>query len=298
MSNLILVIVCLLIGLCLQRVKRFPQDAYISLNAYIIYVALPAVVLHEIPKLTLNREALLPIVLAWSVMLFTAVLVFFTGRVCQWSRGVTGALMLTVPLGNTSFVGLPLLQAFLGNEALPYAILYDQFGTFLALNTAGVAIASYYSNNNKHSPPVWKNIISFPPFIALLLAFGCRWLEYPNWLNDILPRIALTLVPVVMVAVGLQWRLRLDKEHLQPLAIGLIYLLLLSPLFALGVLKLLAVQGLVAKVIILEAAMPSMISAGVLATSHHLAPKLTASIVGYSITIGLLSVWLWHQILS
>ncbi|BCD99387.1 hypothetical protein MARGE09_P3589 [Marinagarivorans cellulosilyticus] len=180
--------------------------------------------------------------------------------------------MLTVPLGNTSFVGIPLLQAFLGSEALPYAILYDQFGTFLALNTVGVAIASITqpTTNTKHRYGTY--IISFPPFITLLIAFCCRWLEYPEWLNEVLPRMAQTLVPVDMVAVGLQWRLRLDRKHLQPLTIGLVYLLLLSPLFTWALLKMLTVEGLVAKVIILEPAMPSMISAGVLATSHHLAP--------------------------
>ena len=298
MSNLILVIVCLLIGLCLQSVKRFPKDAHISLNAYIICVALPAVVLNEIPKLKLDQEALLPIILAWAVMVFTALLVFITCRFNQWSKGVTGALMLTVPLGNTSFVGLPLIDALLGAQALPYAILYDQFGTFLALNTAGIALASHYSSEAKNNASLWKNIALFPPFIALIVALLFRWIGYPDWANEILPRIASTLVPVVMVAVGLQWRLRLDREHLAPLTTGIIYLLVVSPLFAWSILTLMGIQGLVAKVIILEAAMPSMISAGVLATSHNLAPKLTASIVGYSITLGIFSVWVWSLLLS
>ena len=279
MSNLILVIVCLLIGLCLQSVKRFPKDAHISLNAYIICVALPAVVLNEIPKLKLDQEALLPIILAWAVMVFTALLVFITCRFNQWSKGVTGALMLTVPLGNTSFVGLPLIDALLGAQA-------------------GIALSSHYSSEAKNNASLWKNLALFPPFIALIVALLFRWIGYPDWANEILPRIASTLVPVVMVAVGLQWRLRLDREHLAPLTTGIIYLLVVSPLFAWSILTLMGIQGLVAKVIILEAAMPSMISAGVLATSHNLAPKLTASIVGYSITLGIFSVWVWSLLLS
>lgn len=50
--------------------------------------------------------------------------------------------MLTVPLGNTGFVGIPLVEALLGKEAVAYAILYDQFGTFIALNTLGSFIAA------------------------------------------------------------------------------------------------------------------------------------------------------------
>lgn len=52
--------------------------------------------------------------------------------------------MLTVPLVNAGFVGIPLIEALLGTDAVPYAILYDQFGTFLALNTYGILVAAYY----------------------------------------------------------------------------------------------------------------------------------------------------------
>lgn len=298
MSNLVIVIVCLFIGLGLQRVKRFPANAYVSLNAYVIYVALPAVVLNEIPKLVLDAKALLPVILAWVIMLLTAALVFASSRVFKWSREVTGALMLTVPLGNTSFVGFPLIEALLGSNALPYAILYDQFGTFLALNTAGIAVASFYAKQHEQQGSVWQKIIVFPPFIALVLALGLRWFTYPDWLGESIERIAATLVPVVMVAVGLQWRLRLDREHLGPFALAIIYLLFITPAIAWALTSLLGIKGLVAHVIILEAAMPAMISAGVLAMSHNLAPKLTAAIVGYSLTLALVSVWGWKLLIQ
>lgn len=298
MNNLILVIVCLLVGLGLQRVKRFPADAAVALNAYVIYLALPALILLEIPKLAMDSRALLPVLAAWIIMVFTALLVFMVARYRHWSRGVTGALMLTVPLGNTSFVGFPLIDALLGPEAMPYAILYDQFGTFIALNTFGIALASFYSASDEEKPPIWKNIVSFPPFIALFIAFVVRSLNYPDWLSDVLTRLASTLVPVVMVAVGLQWRLRLAPEYVQPLAFGIVCCLLVSPLLAWFLLTLLGINGLVANVIVLEAAMPSMISAGVLALSHNLAPKLTAAMVGYSIALGICSVWLWSLILN
>jgi predicted permease len=51
-------------------------------------------------------------------------------------------------------------------------------------------------------------------------------------------------------------------------------------------------------VILLEAAMPAMISAGVLAATHNLAPRLAASMVGYSLLLGLLTVWGWRLLLG
>lgn len=300
MSNIAVVVIALIIGLLLQRTKRFPENAASTLNLYVIYVALPALILAELPKLSFTHEALIPVVAAWLVMLFSAVLTWCTARLMKWSRALTGALMLLVPLGNTGFVGIPLIEAHLGVEAIPYAILYDQLGTFVALNTYGVVVACYYSSGSTSAAKILRTILSFPPFIALIVAVlvvGTSLFSYPEWLAEALARISSTLVPVVMVAVGLQWRLTMSADYFSPLLIGLLYILLITPMFAYLGLWLLDIDGLVARVVILEAAMPAMISAGVLAISHNLLPRFASSLVGYSLLVGLVSVWLWRLVL-
>jgi len=297
MSNLVVIFICLIVGLLLQK-KRDLSDAFAaSLNTYVIYVALPALVLYEIHRLELNAAAVLPIVFAWVLMLITALTVFVVAKKMCWSRGVTGALMLTLPLGNTGFVGIPLLEALLGREAIPYAILYDQFGTFLALNTFGSFFAAYYSGGVTQGKQLFVTIVKFPPLIALLLAFVTLSLPFPEWFSSALARISSTLVPVVMVAVGVQWRLKLDRETLIPLCFGLFIALIFTPAVAYCLLVVTGIHGLVAQSIVLEAAMPAMISAGVLAMNYQLAPRLAASLVGYSLLFSLLTVWLWRQIL-
>ncbi len=268
-----------------------------TLNLYVIYVALPALILAEIPKLAFTHEALIPIVAAWAIMTFSAVLTWCTARVMKWSRGLTGALMLLVPLGNTGFVGIPLIEAHLGSKAIPYAILYDQLGTFVALNTYGIVVACYYSSGSTSAIKIARSILIFPPFITLMVAFPLSAFVYPEWLAAALARISSTLVPVVMVAVGLQWRLKLSQEYLSPLAVGLLYILLVSPAIASLGLWFLGIKGLAAQVVILEAAMPAMISAGVLAITHNLEPRFASALVGYSLLIGLISVWLWRLML-
>ena len=297
MSNIAVVVIALVIGLLLQKAKRFPENAAATLNLYVIYIALPALILAEIPKLSFTHEALIPVVAAWLVMLFSAVLTWVTARVMHWSRELTGALMLLVPLGNTGFVGIPLIEAHLGSAAIPYAILYDQLGTFVALNTYGIVVACYYSSGSTSMAKIVRSILTFPPFIALILAFGVSFLSYPDWLAEAFARISTTLVPVVMVAVGLQWRLSMSAEYFTPLLVGLIYILFVTPLFIYLGLWLFGIEGLVAQVVILEAAMPAMISAGVLAVSHNLLPRFASSLVGYSLLAGLVSVWLWRLVI-
>jgi predicted permease len=298
MANLAVILFCLSLGVLLQRLRRMPDNAPTSLNLYVIYVALPALVLSEISQLHPSAEALLPIVFAWILMGLTALGVWLLARVFHWSRPVTGVLMLTVPLGNTGFVGIPLLEAVAGPETIPYAILYDQFGTFLALNTYGVIVAANYSGTQSSVKSIVRAIVGFPPFIALCIALATLVFEYPAWLASALSRISTTLVPVVMVAVGLQWQMKLDRQYLMPLGVGLVFILFITPAIAYLLLWLLGLQGLVPRVIVLQAAMPAMISAGVLAMSHNLAPRLASALVGYSLLLSLLTVWLWHGVIE
>jgi len=298
MSNLAVIVICLLAGLALQRVKRFPENASASLNLYVVFIALPALILFEIPRLHMNAQALLPVIFAWGIMAFSALITWLVARWRQWSRSVTGVLMLTVSLGNTGFVGIPLIEAHLGSHAISYAILYDQLGTFLALNTIGVIIAVHYSSGAVSPKKLARSIASFPPFIALLIAFPLSIFTYPLWLADALERMASSLVPVVMIAVGLQWRLRIDREYVAPMLTALGLILLVSPAFAWLAVSVIGIQGLVGQVIVLEAAMPAMISAAVLAVSYNLAPRLASAITGYSLLISLLTVWLWKLVVS
>jgi predicted permease len=297
-SNLYLVFICLLLGLLFQRVKQFPENSAAVLNNYVIYVALPALVLNEIPKLVLDHRAFILVIIAWLVMIFSAAITLLLAKFFKWSRQITGALLLVITFGNTGFLGFPLVEAHLGRDALPYAILYDQFGTFIALNTFGIAIASIYAGNSVSIKNIAINVVKFPPFIAFCFAFVFSFFSYPQWLSEVLPRLAATLVPVVMVAVGLQWKLRLQYENLSPLLIALALILLIEPGFAWLLTHLFNLDGLIAQTLILEAAMPAMISAGVLASAYKLAPQLASSVVGYSLMFSLVSVWLWKLLIT
>lgn len=299
MENVAVVVIALATGLLLQRMQRFPDNAATTLNLYVVYIALPALILSEIPGLEFTSSALIPVIAAWGIMTLSALLVLGLAAIFRWPRPVLGALMLLVPLGNTGFVGIPLIEAHLGAKAIPYAILYDQLGTFIALNTYGIVVAAYYSASGSTSVrAIVRTILGFPPFIALLLAFATLGLPYPDWLSKALSRISSTLVPVVMVAVGLQWQLKLSREYVSPFLVGLLCILAISPAMAWLAMELFQIDGLVAHVVILEAAMPAMISAGVLAISYQLAPKFAASLCGYSLLFSLVSVWLWRLLIG
>lgn len=299
MHNIAAIAVCLLAGLWLQHRRVFPEQAPQVLNLYVIYVALPALILWRLPELPLQVGALLPALIAWLVMGITALFVWLLAKRLHWSREVTGVVMLLAPLGNTSFVGFPLIEATVGASGLPYAIIYDQLGSFLMVSSYGFWVLAHYSGAQASVKTVVKKIVTFPPFIATLLALCLLPWEYPQWMWPLLERIGNTLVPVVMVAVGLQWQLRLDRTDMLPVTVGLGSKLLLCPLIAAALLWVMGASAYttLGQVTILEAAMAPMITAGALAASHGLAPRLAATMVGYGLLLGLLSVPLIHWLL-
>ncbi len=286
MSNFLLIFLCLGAGMILQRRRDIPASTAQALNLYVIYMALPALVLAQMPKLTFSFDLLVPIILPWFLLAVGAVLVLSGQRLFGWSREVTGCLLLCVPLGNTSFLGIPMVTAFFGPEMVPYAVIYDQLGSFIALSTYGsLVLASYEEGSAPQVGKIITKIATFPPFLALVLAFVIRGYAYPPALAAALERIGASLVPVVMVAVGLQLKVRLPGPYVVPFGYGLVVKLLVAPLVALLGCKMFGLNSDAARIAIFEAGMPPMVTAGALALAAGLAPELAAALVGWGIVI-------------
>jgi predicted permease len=300
LENFLITITFLLIGMALKRLPDFPDETGNILNLFVIYISLPALVLLKIPELVFSKNLLVPAFMPWGMLLFSFVLIQILSRLLKWERATTGCLLLLIPLGNTSFLGIPMVKAFFGENAIPYALLYDQLGSFLALATYGSLILALYGTGKSRPTieSVVKKVISFPPFIALVLAFILKAFPYPSVAVSLLKILASTLVPLVMIAVGFQLTLRLSREVTSQLCIGLSIKLIAAPLAALLLCKIAGLEGEAVQVSIFEAGMPPMVSAGALAILANLSPPLTAALVGIGIILSFATLpMLYHMLL-
>jgi predicted permease len=184
-------------------------------------------------------------------------------------------------------------------DSVSYAVLYDQFGSFLALTTYGSIILATYSGSEKPTPAaILKRVCLFPPFIALVIGLLTMSIPYPDVLEAVLHGIAASLVPVVMVAIGLQITLKLPPGSWTPFSVGLLIKLVIAPLAAIAILLALNLDSLAAKVSVFEAGMPPMVTAGALALLAGLAPELTAALVGLGLMVSFLTLPVLFQILQ
>jgi predicted permease len=286
------------LGRLLAVLGIFPAGAEKTLNLYVIYIALPALVLQQVPKLHFSDQLLAPLLMPWLVIIVAALAVLLICRLMHWSKDTEGALLLMVPLGNSGFLGLPMVERFFGQEALPYAVVYDQLGTFLALSSYGTLVLALHSGGEKPGLPVLlRRLISFPPFAALLCAFMLHGVILPGWTQHMLSMTASSMVPVVMVAIGVQTRLLLPRNEVAPLAAGLVLRMAAVPLlFILGC-HLLGISGEAVKVSLFETAMPPMVTASVLASAAGLKPQLSAALAAYGILCAFFTLPVIHWLL-
>ncbi len=301
MIHLVLVAVYLFIGIFFQRIKDFPPNSYIVLNQFVIYVSLPAIALIHIPNITLRSDLLFALMTAWLVLLLAVIIIPLLGKFFDWERGTVGCLILTAGFCNTSFVGFPVVEALYGPEALQIGLIVDQPGSFVAISSMGIVIASVYSAGKTRKRQILKQVLYFPPFIAFVIALIMNFanVQATGYLLGVLERLAATLAPVALISVGLQLKINMTGQSLIPLIFGLGYKLFIAPLFLFVLyILLLSGSGLEVIVSIMMAAMAPMVTGAILAGTYGLNPRLASIMVGIGIPLSFLTLALWYFFLE
>lgn len=299
MGNLIFLFLCFGLGYTLKRSSRFPSGSFRVLNGFIIHISLPSLVLLHIHRLQIQSDLLYAAAMPWLVFLLSFGIFWSLYKWGKISREVAGALILTTGFGNTSFVGLPLIEAYYGKEMLGVGILLDQMGTFLCLGTVGIVFAIYAKQGVFQWKSMGKMVLFFPPTQALVLAFVLRPWEYPDWAEVILQKLGDTLTPLALVSVGLQLSLKEVKGKLSLLGIALTQKLILAPLFIYVLYFLvIGIRGESARVIVFEAGMAPMITSSIVAIENDLKPELVALILSIGILVSFGSTAVLYKLLG
>ncbi|QNR84311.1 AEC family transporter [Pedobacter riviphilus] len=298
MANFIIIGLCILAGILFRKSKSLPKDAHKGINAWIIYIALPAVSFKYLPHVTWTKDLLLPVLAPVCVWLFGWLFITLYSRIQNISKATSGGLKLTSSLSNTSFVGFPLIVAYFSEKELAIAIICDQV-TFMLLSTIGVIVAIRSSQNQKLSPKlVLKKVVTFPPLIGCFLALTLpRFIDISS-LDPLFEKLAATVGPLALFSIGLQLKFGGWFNELKHISFALLYKLILAPSVILVVALVLGMSGIITKITIFEMAMPTLLTAGVVADQYNLNPKLSNLIIGIGILLCFITTGLWWLVLT
>lgn len=297
MTAFLLLIIGAVVGMVAARAVQGATSFAYPMNWWVLNVALPALVLALLPAMRFDWHLWYLPVSQWAVFLGAWIGFAALGRRFHWTANRVGALILTAGLGNTLFIGYPVVEAIVGRESLRYAIIADQIGTFLTFIVGGYLAVATYGPRDADGPPmplhriIVQRLIRVPAMYAILLgiAVGMAGGWHPA-VEEVLLRIASTLTPIALFSAGLQFRFRVAGDQRWPLAMGLTWKLALGPLIAAGIGVTAGIQSPILAVGVLQAAMAPMTSTAILAEQHQLEPALANSMLAIGILLSILTL--------
>ncbi len=299
MINIGLILICLLFGFYLRRYEHFRLHSAAILNALIIDLFLPALIVAYIPglgKKLLTPAAFFPALMPWLMFLLAWAFAWSLGKAFSWSKETVGCLVLVMGLGNTSFVGFPLLEALYGPSSLSTGIMIDQLGSFLIVATLATVFGVTYSGGQVTAKMMIHRVTHFPPFLALFFSllitpFG----PFPK-LSELCLKLSAPMVPLAVMTLAIQIQTSREAflRNKAQLGLALLFKLLLFPaLIALIYPFVFSQRGFETQITIAEAAMAPMFSSSILATRFNLRPELASLIIFVGVLLSLLTVPIW-----
>ena len=296
MINFVLIFICISAGLLLSKWKVLPPDAHKSVNAWVLYIALPALTLRYVPEIDPDIHLLLPILTPFLVWGGAWLFVRIYDRKKRLSAASRTALLITCGLGNTSFIGFPMIAAFYGESEIRHAIVIDQL-TFVLFASVGVITILRASTEKNEKPGfayIVKKIFLFPTIIACFAALIFPHFINMSVINPLLDKLVVTMSPMALFSIGLQLKFGAIKQEWRLVSAGVLYKLILAPCLVFVLALVLRTTGNLARISVFEAGMPAHITAALMTIQHNLNPRYCSLVAGVGILLSFITATVWY----
>src|SRR5581483_4138223 len=225
----------------------------------VYYLFLPALVLAVLWSAPLGADTIKIIVAAASGVLGALGVSLLFCRFYRADPAIAGAMILAASWPNATYLGLPVLQHTLGPWAGSVAIQYDLFACTPLMLSVGSMIASAYGSGGRRQNPLTV-LLGVPPFWAALAAVALNLADVPipEWIDGLLRLMGATVVPLMLVSVGMALRQGFSQlRHLPAVIPAAAIKLVLMPLVVGAVAAFVGFDGDMRTAVLLEGAMPS-----------------------------------------
>ena len=192
----------------------------------------------------------------------------------------TGAFSLSTIMMNCGNFGLPLILFAFGEKALGYAVVVLVTFTF-PLGTLAVFIASKGKSSVKKSV---LEIFKMPLFYSIIFAIIFKYFQIPipELIMKPLTLLGEAAIPTLLILLGMQLARTDLKTNFKPIAGSCFLRLIISPIIALIVCKIIGINGLASKVLIIQTSTPSAIIPLLYAVNYNTRPDIVAGTIFFS----------------
>jgi len=269
----------LLIGLgyFLKQKKLFQEQEAFFLKKLIFNLSFPALVFISLKDSSLSMEYLRVPLLTMALMATMGLIALLCGKVFRFKPEATAILIATTILGNTGFLGYPLVEAFFGKRLLPYGIFYDQTSAIIFIVVVLWLLSLLVAGEQKKEG--FTFLLRTPPLLALILGLILIPVPLPGPLMQTLELLGNTTTPLVMLYLGLTLEITFSLNEVRLLGMAAALKLLLLPLLALGLSVSSNSSADVTRVMIFQGAMPTAMVTAIYGAEIGLGVQVLARII-------------------
>ena len=214
-------------------------------------------------------------------------IVFAICKILKIDRYTMIPMVFLGTLGNTLFIGIPLINGALGEEYANKAIIYDQLAVAMPLAVISPLILTLSENKPFKVIYILKRFTKNPLFLAMLSAFLLKIfpIEIPEYIFHPVKQLASTATPIALFAIGVQMNFSYIKSEWKNLSIVLSTKMMIAPAILMAIVKIFNIEiDDDWSMAILQCSMPPLVSAAAIIIKANLNGKLAIS----SVTIGIL----------
>ncbi len=226
-----------------------------------------------------------------TIILLNLLLSYFVAKFFKMDKKTLATFMIVSTFGNTSFIGFSYIDAFYGQEYIVYALIYDLFGSFLLLVSLGMVIINWGSGKHVSYKAIGRSVLFFPPIIMFFITVVSKNFEVPSFAIITMENIGATLVPIAMIAIGMKLELKNLFYKFRWVSLAMLIKMIIVPIVVLILFQIFYnVDDTWSKATILEAAMPPMTMAVVLAIKGGLDERFAINALVLGVLASLISV--------
>lgn len=301
-SGIFSLIIVVLLGFFLTRRGWFDAATQKLLPRLVTNVSLPPflffTILTSFPEddfLNLLKAVSVPFFIIGSMFL----LAFMFGKIFKVNKRHFGLFCAAVANSNTIFIGIPVNMAIFGQEALPYVLFY-----YFAATVFFWTIGNYFIMRDERQGKQgeiksgfrWNQIIS-APILGCLAGLFCIILNIapPQFLMRAAELVGQTSTPLALIFIGITLaNMNLAKfvPH-RDVLFTLLGRLVVCPLFALLCMRFFHLPELMAKVYIMQSALPVLMQVSILSAYYNTDPEYGAIIVALTTLGCVITVPIW-----
>ncbi|WP_026690746.1 AEC family transporter [Alteribacter aurantiacus] len=293
--SVVLPVICVFaIGFAVQKWQKLDIR---PLSTVAIYVMTPALVFKTFYEADIDLQYVYMIVFSM-VLLFALILINKVyARLRNYPSTMESGLILSTAFMNAGNYGAPIILFAYGEAGFAYAVSFLVFQSII-MNFFGVYYAARGGTGMKTAmTAVFRMPATYAVIVAVLLkGFDVTIPENGMQTVDI---ISAATIPTVMIILGMQLaNIKWGNFEWGKISYAVIVRLLVSPLIAWGITLTMPMDPLLAKVLIVSAAMPSAATIVMYAVQFDAKPKLVSGVTFISTLLSVVTLTLLLMILG